>query len=352
MRMGLVLAMLLGAGTAKAEPLIGPWPVADPTEVLVLGTPHLSGIQHIQQPWLGPLLDRLAAWKPQVIMIEGLSGPECFLLRAYQKSWPETADDYCRRILKLATLGGTASGLDMPVAEAAAEKAVAALTPASTPAERRRMAMLFAAAGNVGSAATQWLRLPADERRAGDGVRPELAQALQELSTLRNENYWVGAALAARLGLERLYPTDDHLSDRIQAEAPLGLGEALQAIWSGERPALAREAQRLEAGLKDGQSVLSYYRFMNRAEVGEASVRGDMGRAFVTESAAKHGRRYVAWWEARNLRQVAHIRAALGATPGTRGLVVVGATHKPYFDAYLGMMHEIRVTSAAQVLGK
>ena len=351
-RVGLLLAALLGNGTALAEPLIGPWPTDNPTQVMVLGSAHLSGIEHLRPEWMEPLLGRLTTWQPQQIMIEGLSGPDCFLLRAYAKSWPEAADDYCKRIETIAALGKAASGLDMPAAEAAAEAAVAKLAASSPPADRRRAALLFAAAGNIGSAATQWLRLAPTERRAGDGVTEELAKALDELSIRKNENYWVAAALAARLGLERVYPTDDHLSDRLQAEAPPGLGEALQALWSGERPALAQEAQRMEAGLNDGQSVLAYYRFLNRGDFGEASVRGDMGRAFATVSPGQHGRRYVAWWEARNLRQVANIRSALAARPGGRALVVVGSTHKPYFDAYLGMMHEVRVVPVAQVLGK
>jgi hypothetical protein len=49
---------------------------------------------------------------------------------------------------------------------------------------------------------------------------------------------------------------------------------------------------------------------------------------------------------------VANIRAAMGHDPGGRTLVIVGATHKPYFDAYLPMMHEVRLVPSAQVLGK
>lgn len=349
---GFAIAALLGTPAAGAAPLVGPWPVTDPTEVVVLGTPHLSGIEHLRAEWLEPLLSRLAAWEPQQIMIEGLSGPECYMLRRYEKSWPETADSYCKRVETVVALGAKATGLDMPAAEAAAEAAVRKLGPSSGSAERRRTAALFAAAGNLGSAATQWLRLPASERRAADGVDAELAKALDELSVRRNENYLIAAALAARLGLERVYPTDDHLSDRIQAEAPPGLEEAMRAIRSGERLPLALEAQAMEKALDGGAGVLAYYRFMNRAEVGEAFVRADMGKAFKTPSPGQHGRRYVAWWEARNLRMIANIRSALGARPGTRALVIVGNTHKPYFDAYLGLMHEVRLVPTEQVLGK
>lgn len=348
----MVSGLVLAAASAGAAPLVGPWPVADPTEVLVLGTPHLSGIETLKPEWLAPLLDRLAAWQPRVITIEGLSGPECYLLRHYQKTWPETADDYCSRTEMLAALAATTTGLDMPAAEAASEEAVAKIAPNATAAEHRHLAALFSAAGNVGSASVQWLRLPAGERRAGDGVDEALARALDETVVRRNENYLIAATLAARLGLERVYPADDHLSDRVQLEAPPGQDKAMQAIWSGERPPLARQAQAMEKALTDGPSLLAYYRFMNRADVGEAFVRSDMGKAFETPSPEHFGRRYVAWWETRNLHMVANVRAGMGHYPGQRALVIVGASHKPYFDAYLGMMHEIRLVPPAQVLGK
>lgn len=345
------VAVVFWTTSAGAQPLVGPWPVADPTKVVVLGTPHLSGIGHLRPEWLDPLLDRLAVWEPRLITIEGLSGPECYLLRAYEKSWPETADSYCKTVEKLVALAATSTSLDMPAAEAEAEIAVGKLTPNSTAAERRRLAALFAAAGNLGSAAVQWLRLDAEERHADDNVNGDLAKALDELSVRRNENYLVAAALAARLGLERLYAMDDHLSDRLQAEAPPGLEQAMQKIWSGPRPALAHQAAAMEKALNGADALLDYYRFMNRADVGEALVRSDMGKAYATPSSENFGRRYVAWWEARNLRMVANIRQAIGHNPGARALVIVGTTHKPYFDAYLRMMHELRVVPTEQVIG-
>lgn len=353
-RFGLLITALVSVGGAAsaAEPLVGPWPIDDPTQVLVLGTPHLSGIEQLKPEWLEPLLGRLAAWKPTVITIEGLSGPECDLLRRYEKSWPGTANDYCSRVETVAALGATATGLDRPAAEAAAEAAVAKLGPASTPAERRHAAALFAAAGNLGSTAVQWLRLAPAERRAGDGIDAALVKELDALVVRRNENYLIAATLAARLGLERVYPTDDHLSDRLQAEAPPGLEDALRQLWSGERPPLAREGEAMQKRLANGDDVLAMYRFANRADVGEEAVRGDMGKAYAIPSAGKHGRRYVAWWEVRNLHMVANVRAALGHDLGGRGLVIVGATHKPYFDAYLGLMHEVRLVPSAEVIGK
>ena len=47
---------------------------------------------------------------------------------------------------------------------------------------------------------------------------------------------------------------------------------------------------------------------------------------------------------------VANLRAAFREHPGTRVLAVVGASHKPWFDALLGMMQGVEVVDAARVL--
>src|SRR3546814_19670795 len=48
-----------------------------PHAVMILGSPHLSGLPESFDPaTLRPLLDRLEAWRPQAIAIESLSGPQ------------------------------------------------------------------------------------------------------------------------------------------------------------------------------------------------------------------------------------------------------------------------------------
>jgi hypothetical protein len=58
----------------------------------------------------------------------------------------------------------------------------------------------------------------------------------------------------------------------------------------------------------------------------------------------------VGYWETRNLRMVANIRDVLGQTPGTRLLAIVGASHKPYYEAYLNLMHDVQLVDAEEVL--
>jgi hypothetical protein len=62
------------------------------------------------------------------------------------------------------------------------------------------------------------------------------------------------------------------------------------------------------------------------------------------------GRTRVALWETRNLHMVGHIQRMIAQHPGERILVIVGSSHKPFFDAYLRQMMGVQVVDAETVL--
>lgn len=322
-----------------------------PTQVLVLGTLHLGQTpKTFKADWLEPLLGRLQAWGPQVITIEGLSGEACAALKTYEVFYAQAVADYCPRTLAIAALGQTATGLTMPQAAAKAEKMLAEWPAAPTPAQRRTLAATFAAAGEIESALVQWLRLAPEERRAGDGLDAPLVEALNRLQIRKNENNLIAATLAARLGLERVYPVDDHSSDVITLSWPQSCNDEIQAVWNRtDAPELAT-LRMMQEGLTDGESLLAYYRVLNVPKSQLAFIGADQLANMRAPSKDQCGRRYMAWWETRNLRMVANIRAAFGPTPGVRVLSVVGSSHKPYFDAYLNLIHEVRLVDAEEVL--
>lgn len=348
------LALTLAAASSPPyAPAFDPSALKDnvtgtPNEVLVLGSPHLSAMPKDFDPKnLELLLVRLAAWKPAIIAIEGLSGPDCERLIRYAPLYPG-ASDYCWD----ASAAQKVVGLGMVEATIEAEKLLRSWPSNPTPSDRRRLAALFLAGGEPASALVQWLRLPVGERRGGDGLDDTLVAALNTLMIRRNENFLIGSALAARLGLERVYATDDHSADA--ANAPLdddpGYGAAMQRIW--DNPAVkARlaEEKAIEARLDD-KGVLAIYRFYNRPEIARIAYDSDFGAALADTTPQNYGRRYAGSWETRNLRMVANIRGAMTAYPGTRTLVIVGASHKGYFEAYLNMMHDVRLSDAETIL--
>jgi hypothetical protein len=169
-----------------------------------------------------------------------------------------------------------------------------------------------------------------------------------------NEDYTIAAALAAQLGLDRVYPVDDHTADTAFDEnSPEGkaYGTAIQGAWhSKPMPAVRAAEDKLEKNLRTGADVLALYRLMNQPETQRETIGSDMGRAVSYSRGQPYGRQYVAWWETRNLRIAANIRSTLQKDPEARVLSIIGATHKGYLDAYLDMMQDVQIVDAIQFL--
>lgn len=320
-------------------------------DVMVLGTTHLAGLpDDFRTELLKPLLDRLAAWRPEAIATEDLSGLQCDMLRRYPYRYGKGTLDYCPD----PTPANRATGLDVPAANAEAERLLLAWPKAPTPNQRRHLAAIFLAAGEPGSALVQWLRLNPLERRAEDGLTSDLVKELERRRTRHNETYLISAPLAAMLGLERLWSVDDHSADAsTPPEQEKAYEAAITHVWDNpvtkQRMAWDKE---LTAGLSKPGGVLALYRAYNSPRAQEWAFQSDFGAAMNEPSTERFGRGYLGYWEVRNLRMVSNIRDVLGRQPGTRLLAIVGASHKGYYEAYLNQMHDVRLVDTVSILGK
>lgn len=322
-----------------------------PNEVLVLGTPHLSELPDtFSADVLDPLLDRLAAWRPTAIATEDLSGLQCDTLRRYPFRYAETVKIYCFDPMP----AEQAIGLTVPEANAEAERLLHQWPANPLPAQRRELAAVFLAAGEPGSALVQWLRLSEDQRMVGDGLNQDLVTTLERARARRNETTMIAAALAAQLGLERLWSVDDHSADtpdRTEAAEAQASSDAIAKAW--DNPAThARIAQTatLNAQLDQPDGLMNLYRAYNEPDAPMLVYRSDFGAAVAEPSPQGFGRQYVGYWETRNLRMVANMRDVIGRNPGTRLLTIVGASHKGYYEAYLHQMHDVRLADTMMVL--
>jgi hypothetical protein len=160
----------------------------------------------------------------------------------------------------------------------------------------------------------------------------------------------IAAPLAAALGLERVIGMDDHTSDAPDTD-PKAYGEAIAKAW--DNPATARRKQMdkdFAPRLGDPEGVMALYRALNDPSQARLVYASDFGAALEEPSPQQFGRGYLGSWETRNLRMASNIREAVGNLPGTRTLVIVGASHKWYLEAYLNQMHDVRIVSSDQVL--
>jgi len=348
MTLGLCLAFsTFGVQAQSRLPILDKTMPGARTQVLVLGSPHLSEIKKSIEPdRLKPLLDRLAAFKPEVITIESMGGEECDLVARHPTVYlPEDVGPYCVNTDQ----AKAATGPDVPAAIAEFYKTLKNWPEKPTPVQRRHLAAVFLAAGEHPSALVQWLQLPASEQHAGDGLDAALVARLEKITSSNNESYSVGARLAARLGLQRVYLADDHTGDNVPVADPKAYEKAVQAAWSTAGEAAKAMRARHEELLK-GDDLLALYRYVNQPDVIRTAIEADFGSALRDPSPQHYGRLYVAGWEARNLRMVSTIRLAFGDHPGTHVLAIVGSSHKPWFDGLLGQMQGVDVVDAEETL--
>lgn len=312
-------------------------------QVLVLGTVHLSEFPESFNPAaLDGLLDRLAAFRPEVITIEAVSGEECDLVARHPTRY---SSDYCPS----ADLARRATGLDVPAALAAVSRTLKAWPAQPSPGQRRQLAALMLAANDRSSAFVQWSQLPDAERRAGDGLDEALVGQLRKLATSRNENILIAARLAARLGLARVHASDNHTGDDIQVADDAAFGRSVQAGWKSGQ-AEFEGFERQSQALKTADDLLPLYRFINGAAYLQAHANVNVRAALRAPSPEGYPQIWVAGWETRNLRMVANIREAFRDRPGARVLSLVGSGHKPWFDTWLGQMQGVDIVDALQVL--
>lgn len=320
-----------------------------PSQVVVLGTPHLRTMPDGFDPdTLQPLLNRLQHWAPQIITIEALSGTQCDMMRRNPTRYGATISRYCWNTVT----AQQATGLDVPEATVQVNRLLRDWPANPDASQRRQLAVLFLAAGDQASALVQWLRLPPDERIADQALTAPLAQHLRKLGERHDESYLVAARLAAQLGLERVIPIDDHTADSDDDPADQAtMADTMQRIW--DNPATRQRTamdQKLRANLHNGDGVLQMYRVLNAPDQAQLIYDSDFGAALRDQSPQLIGRNYVGYWETRNLRMVSNIRSVIGDSPGRRTLSIVGASHKWYVESYLAMMHDVQLVDAEQVL--
>jgi Family of unknown function (DUF5694) len=322
--------------------------VGTPNEVIVLGTPHLSQLpENFRVEMVQPLISRLVEWSPTAIAVEESSGLLCDKMRRMPEWFEQDIKSYCFD----PSIAKSATGLDVPAANAKAETMLAALGVDPKPEARRELAAVFLAAGEPGSALVQWLRLPEHERRA-DGILSEaLVALLRQRATRKNETDLVAARVAAAAGLERLWSVDDQSTYMGELPDEDAYGTAVMAAWNNPATtAQAEEADALEAGLDQPDGLLTMYRTFNAPSYAAVKYRSDFGAALAEPSPEGYGRRYVAYWETRNLRMVANIREVLGRKPGTRMLTIVGASHKGYYESYLAQLRDVKLIDVIPLL--
>lgn len=301
----------------------------EPTQISVLGTLHLSQIQNFDPAWSDAVVDRLASWEPDLILIESLPPREIDMMQA-DPAYSEIMDQFASGSIELAGLAQGALGLSRFDARAELDRHVTTADPAMT----RRRAALHLANYDRTSAVVAWLALPASERQSYDSLTDEIVTALNTEIDRTNETTLIAARLAHRLGHDRVFAFDSHSDKRAFMEdmdafvAAFQESQVMAEILSGEQ---AAALQSMGSEIASPEDLIAALRQMNSPDYAAIDIAVQWA-SFARADMDGLGRTRIAYWEARNLRMAAHAREVIARHPSSRVLVIVGAAHKPFLD--------------------
>lgn len=333
---------------AAAKPQLG----LPPTKVMVLGISHLDAASgKFQVAWLEPLLCRLRTYNPQVILTEAMPGEQIMGLDAYA-AYHGDAGKYAGPTLEMAKTAQ--AELCLSAAQALVKADSLSQKKDLSSVQRRSLAALFVAAAEPFSATVQWMRLGTAERIAQDGISASLAKRLNRFAELRSEMSSIAARLAADIGLDRVYGAGDHASDVVlpdnkDMQDAVNAEPGLKDLFNHNTAAFhAVPEDSMKLG--SASQIMPVLKWKNSPRFAELDADAQWFSMLRSVKMGRVGRQRVAAWEAQNLQMAVAIREATAPIAGGRALLIVGAAHKPFIEAYLRMFTDIEVVSVPEML--
>ena len=218
-------------------------------------------------------------------------------------------------------------------------------------ASRLVRALQALAAIEVPTATLHWAEWRALGESLPEYVPSALAAFLDAEMNALGEIASLAVPLARALGRSRLYAIDDHLDK----DAFLRIAEALtselrgtEAERAGAAAVYARSAADLAAAL-ERRDLLPHYLHLNDAAYGRDDVRAQWDLFLRTRLESGLDRERLALWDVRNLNIASNVRRVSAEFPGGRVLVIIGVGHKPFLDALLGTMLDVRTVSLSGI---
>jgi hypothetical protein len=319
------------------------------TKILILASAHLRDFSY-QASVLEPLLAVLQEFEPALIGVENL--PPHLLEEMERRGgvYSQTIQEMAQiRVAERNVLefGHTAQRLlGVSLSEAEAKAAMLLQPPVALDSEIHLQAVAYLlAAYDYTSALLQWSYVPVDVRQHNTLLPAAISDRLSQDLRAPHESIAVGLALAHRLQHQMIASIDDQMDVAIFAQLPSQFFTQLydhpeyHAMLHSEF--FAEASRRAKNATQNGDAMLQYYRYLNSAAYAAAVVRTEWGMYFRTQLPSGMDRSRVAQWEVRNLNIASHIREATALQPGKPMLVIIGAGHKPFLDAYLAQMLDV-----------
>ena len=311
------------------------------TEVLVLGTAHLSTIQNIDKKHISRLIDSLSVYNFDAVAVEQMPSELLLDIKSRPaKPWQELYSYYSERI----NMGDKYQKLFTLKYEKALSTKDSLLSKNQlTLSDRVLLLKSSLASYDIWTALLNYKYL--DQKAGLDAPTINL---LEEYNTSLNEVNLVGINLAKNLHLDQI-----HYIDNLQDETILTMdypeffdeykisrekiGELLSTAT------IFNEVSQLTNQSVESMDLFPLYKFLNSERYMKEDYNGQWELWFKTNFKSKADRSRFSLWEMRNLQITANIMRLVAMYPEKRILIIIGASHKSFIEKHLRQMQGVKL---------
>lgn len=308
------------------------------TEVLILGTTHLSQIKGFEKKSLQPVLSRLEDFEFDAICIEGMPTE---LLNDIVSREDDTYKDLIKYYGEARLSYQNEYKEKLQISFVDAHKKIDSLVNLESIQYQNRIKLIdyYLATGDIASAVLQYKYVKDDTESIEQHFDKKIIETLQTSANYNNETYSLAVELAKRENLQKLEYIDN-LQDEplLYADFSEFITEYVknkdQFEYISSLP-IFKKIDSIQSSSIDNNDLLPLYKFLNSEEYQKADYEAQWKLWLNTNFESKTDLSRYALWEMRNMQIAANIMKVSAYYPGQKILVIIGSSHKSFLEKYL-----------------
>ncbi len=316
------------------------------TEVLILGSYHLSQVENFDKKMLDPIVLKLDGFDFDAICIEKMSGELINDIQSREDTAYKDLLEYYEKT-RLSFADSIQKKLGIGFVEA--EKRTSNLLKKESLSDNDRVKLIeySIASSDLYTATLQYEYLKDKSILGNSNLSKNMRETLSKYSGSSNEIFSLALRLSQNQNIQKL-----ELIDNMQDESFLykHFPAFIQDYTDNQdqfkdivnAPVFLKITELLASGVEH-KDLLDLYLFMNSEAYKKQDYEAQHEIWLITHFDSGTDRARYSLWEMRNLQMTANILRVCAFYPGKRIIVIVGASHKSFIEKYLKQIPDIEL---------
>ena len=316
------------------------------TQIMVLGSYHLSQLKEFDPQMLDQLITQLDAYHFDAVCIEKMPGELLYDLRSRKDTaYKKLLKSFGGGRLEMAELAQKKLGISFTEAQSFIKKLIHKESLKDE--DHQNLIEYFTAATELASATLHYKYLKNKSSLIESNIDTQILKKIKKLSTSSNEVYSLAIGIAQNQNIQKLEYIDNLQDETLHSiHFPMFVEDYMkhQDIFKevANHPVFQKMDKIVETSI-NSKNLLKLYQFTNSKEYQNQDFEAQWALWLNThfKSGSDWGR--YSLWEMRNLQITANILKTSAFYPNKKMLVIIGASHKSFIEKYLAQLPNIEI---------